>query len=155
MDYIHQINFNAKKVTGILLLIVTSWGISGCQNNEHKAPEPADNAPIAAHVMQPEPKQPAPQPLQASAGLTADASSLCQKELMALSKVNKRMYARKKNEFAQLLNSTSLYSSVRGEIAGQTQNTMDALYQYKTQKLCSDIEQSVRESLIQRGESLK
>lgn len=79
----------------------------------------------------------------------------CQRELLALSKVNQRMYAQKKAEFDQLVARASVYTSVRDDIGSQTKDTMDALYKFKTQKLCSDIELAVRQSLISAGENLK
>ncbi|AST78850.1 TPA: hypothetical protein JD342_18395 [Citrobacter freundii] len=69
--------------------------------------------------------------------------------------MNQHQYAKKKAAFDQLLDSASVYTSVREDIGSQTRDTMDALYKYKTQKLCSDIEQTVRQSLINRGESFK
>ncbi|SNY62259.1 hypothetical protein SAMN02744775_00763 [Enterobacter sp. CC120223-11] len=79
----------------------------------------------------------------------------CQRELIALSKVNQRSYAQKKAEFDLLLSRASVYTSVRDEIGAETKDTMDALYKFKTQKLCSDIEIAVRQSLISTGESIK
>lgn len=81
--------------------------------------------------------------------------SVCQRELLALSKVNQNAYAQKKVAFENLLNSASIYTAVRNDIGGSTKDTMDSLYKYKTQKLCSDIEQAVRQSLISRGENIK
>jgi hypothetical protein len=82
-------------------------------------------------------------------------ATACQRELLALSKVSQSAYSQKKAAFDALLSSASVYTSVRGDIGSQTRETMDALYKYKTQKLCSDIEQSVRQSLISRGENFK
>lgn len=79
--------------------------------------------------------------------------STCQRELVALSKINPRMYAQKKNSFTELLASASVYTAVRNDIASQTKDTMDAFYKFKTQKICSDIEQAVRQALINRVEN--
>ena len=79
----------------------------------------------------------------------------CQQELLALSKVNQTAYAQRKASSDNLLASASVYTNIRGDISEDTRTTMDALYKYKTQKLCSDIEQSVRQSLINRGENVK
>ncbi|WP_407435586.1 hypothetical protein [Lelliottia sp.] len=66
----------------------------------------------------------------------------CQRELTALSKINGRLYVQKKAALDDLLASASVYASVRGDIASQTKDTMDALFKYRTQKLCSDIQQN-------------
>lgn len=82
-------------------------------------------------------------------------ASNCERELLALSKVNQNAYAQMKSAFDTLLKSASVYTEVRDEIGAETRGTMDSLYKYKTQKLCSDIQQSVRESLISNGEKFK
>lgn len=79
----------------------------------------------------------------------------CQNELAALAKISPREYAAKKTVFDNLLNSASVYTSVRGQINDQTQEAMDALYKYKVQQVCSDIQYSVMQGLMQRGESLQ
>lgn len=79
----------------------------------------------------------------------------CQRELIALSKINQQLYMQKKSVFDELLAGASAYASVRGEISVQTKDTLDALYKYKTQKICNDIEQSIRQALISRGENFK
>lgn len=153
---IHKIYLWAKKTVGILLLMGSPWMIAGCQKSEHKAPVAvaAESPALSESVPLPEPNLVTPERTVESDNVTEGTASLCQKELVALSKVNKNLYARKKAEFDRLLSSASVYTSVRDEIAGQTRDTMDALYKYKTQKFCSDIEQSVRETLFKRGERL-
>lgn len=104
---------------------------------------------------------------KSSSGLSSSAQTLsvptesegivmtCQRELVALSKINQQLYMQKKSVFDELLASASAYASVRGEISVQTKDTLDALYKYKTQKICNDIEQSIRQALISRGENFK
>jgi len=75
--------------------------------------------------------------------------------MLALAKVNPRLYAQKKMAFDELLSSAAIYTKVRNKIGDQTRDTMDALYRYKTQKLCSDIGQALLQSLVNRGESIK
>ncbi|WP_230354408.1 hypothetical protein [Lelliottia sp. WAP21] len=79
----------------------------------------------------------------------------CQRELLALSKIDQTIYAQKKKSFEDLLSGASIYTSVRNDIDIKTKNTIDALYKFKTQNLCSDIEQSVRQALISRGDVAK
>ncbi|MFA9593290.1 hypothetical protein [Citrobacter telavivensis] len=139
-----------------ILLIITPVFLTGCQHRSQSQSLAGKNS-SASVVSAP---LPSPQitpvtPEAASIGASEGAASLCQKELVALSKVNQRQYAKKKADFEQLLDSASVYTSVREDIGSQTRDTMDALYKYKTQKLCSDIEQTVRQSLINRGESFK
>lgn len=82
-------------------------------------------------------------------------ASRCQRELQALAKVNPAVYAQKKIRFEKLLSQAAIYTGVRKEIDLQTKETIDALYKYKTRKLCSDIQQLVRVELINAGENIE
>ncbi|KAA5930998.1 MULTISPECIES: hypothetical protein [Pantoea] len=79
----------------------------------------------------------------------------CQRELIALGKINAAMYEKRRVAFSGLLKNASLYSSLRQDINSQTKETVDALYKYKTQKLCHDIEQDLQQALISYGENLQ
>ncbi|MGL4724464.1 MAG: hypothetical protein ACRCWW_08185 [Scandinavium sp.] len=130
--------------------------IAGCQKHQTKKQPPENN--VSASLTQPSPAPaiapPAPV-IEREESVAQGAASVCQRELVALAKVNQTLYVRKKEAFESLLQSASVYTSVRDDIGEQTRDTLDALYKYKTQKLCSDIAQSVRQSLINRGENLK
>lgn len=125
--------------------------VSACQNNEQ------------TKTMASQPVQPRAAPvLSPATSVTIENKknsqgmvSSCQRELLALSKINPKVYAIRKAAFDELLSNASVYTSVRDDIGGGTKDTMDALYKYKTQKLCSDIEQSVRQTLISREEGVK
>ena len=79
----------------------------------------------------------------------------CQRELVALSQLNTSLYTQKKQRFDELLARATVYTGVRNDIGSQTKDTLDALYKYKTQKLCSEIEHAVRQSLLSTGEEIK
>jgi hypothetical protein len=144
------------KRTSCLLLVLTGI-ISGCQ--QHAQPKSIVTQPLSASAevdtvpsaqLMTETKTP-----EAVGGSSEGMASACQQELLALSKVNQTAYAQRKASFDNLLASASVYTNIRGDIGEDTRTTMDALYKYKTQKLCSDIEQSVRQALINRGENFK
>lgn len=84
-----------------------------------------------------------------------NALSQCQQELVALSKINPTAYNDRRLAFDGLLKSAALYGSVRKDINDQTKSTVDALYKFKTQKLCQQVEQDINQTLIDRGENLK
>lgn len=140
---------NVLVVAGVLL-------ISGCQSGELQEPD---------HVVQkvaPAPSQavslPAPQATPSAAeepSAGEGSATVCQRELAALAKISSSAYAAKKAAFETLLRNASTYSAVRGDINAQTRDTLDALYKYKTQKLCNDIEQAIQQGLISRGESVR
>lgn len=153
--YVSKTNKYFKRALNILL-IITPVFLAGCQHHSQSQSSAGSNSSIPV-VSAPLPSPqitPATQEV-ANVETSEGAASHCQKELIALSKVNQHQYAKKKAAFDQLLDSASVYTSVREDIGSQTRDTMDALYKYKTQKLCSDIEQTVRQSLINRGESFK
>lgn len=81
--------------------------------------------------------------------------ALCQSELASLKKVSPNAYLEKKAYFDSLLSSVAVYASVRGDVNAQTKDTLDALYKYKTNQVCAEIERDVLQGLISRGESLK
>lgn len=81
--------------------------------------------------------------------------ALCQSELASLKKVSPNAYLERKAYFDSLLSSVSVYASVRGDVNAKTKDTLDALYKYKTNQVCAEIERDVLQGLIGRGESLK
>ncbi|MDU6925262.1 hypothetical protein [Franconibacter helveticus] len=142
---------NLLAVTGALL-------ISGCQNNKSLPPEQAaQETETPAQTAQSAPL-PTPQMTSAQAEesqASEGSATICQRELAALSKINPSVYAVKKQAFETLLQTATSYSAVRSDINEQTRDTLDALYKYKTQKICNDIEQAIQQGLISRGESIK
>lgn len=81
--------------------------------------------------------------------------AICQSQLLALSKLNNELYLQKKKVFDNLISGASVYTTVREDIDIETKETLDALYKFKTQKLCNDIEQTLRQTLITQGENIK
>lgn len=152
----HKLNGCVKKTVNILFLIAPIL-LAGCQNSSKPPSLVTDSASASLSVSTPlaSPELESAAPATANAEASEGTASVCQKELLALSKVNQNQYAQKRAAFDELLKSASVYTTVRDDIGSQTRDTMDALYKYKTQKLCSDIEQAVRQSLINRGESFK
>lgn len=135
-----------------LMIISTLLVTAGCQQNK-TANKKTMSGPTTSYVPAPvltPVAMPEPQPAAASA---EGSASTCQRELVALSKISPRLYAQKKSIFNELLASASVYTAVREDITVQTKDTMDAFYKFKTQKICSDIEQTVRQALISRVEN--
>ncbi|MOA65835.1 hypothetical protein D3C78_1923640 [compost metagenome] len=75
--------------------------------------------------------------------------------MASLKQVNPKAYAIKQANFNRLVNNASVYSAVRGDVSSTTKDTLDALYKYKTNQLCAEIERDVLQGLIQRGEGVK
>ncbi|MDR8640551.1 hypothetical protein XC86_15125, partial [Klebsiella pneumoniae] len=57
------------------------------------------------------------------------------------------------NDFNALVRAASQYNSVREKVADPTRLGIDSMYQFKSIKLCADIQKTLIDSLVQRGES--
>lgn len=79
----------------------------------------------------------------------------CQNELNSLRLISATKYAVSKRDFDNLVKSASVYTQVRGGVNGKTKDTLDALYRYKTNQVCMQIERQVMDGLIRRGEGVK
>ncbi|HHQ4313613.1 TPA: hypothetical protein ACSTLY_004398 [Serratia fonticola] len=127
--------------------------LAGCQKT---AQTRWQESPPATTVQAP-PQQisvsPPPQP--AVEETKTSKIGLCQSELASLKQVNPKAYAAKQANFNRLVNNASVYGAVRGDVNATTKDTLDALYKYKTNQLCAEIERDVLQGLIQRGESVK
>lgn len=125
--------------------------LAGCQNTA-----PSDSAlhslvtslPLAVS-SQASPSQVAP--VEENQGV----SRTCQKELASLKQISPKNYSVKKAAYDRLVINSSQYDGIRGDVNSTTQDTMDALYKYKMNTLCSDIEHDVMQALIRKGESAK
>lgn len=147
---------NRGKAGIILPLLGCILLLAGCQNKNRWSDTTQSTTATTAEapamtpapvVQQPEPVEPAP----AERGRIG----LCQSELASLQKISPKAYAAKKASFDSLIRSASVYTAVRNDINAQTKDTMDALYKYKTNQMCSEIERAVMDGLIRRGESVK
>lgn len=77
----------------------------------------------------------------------------CQKELEALRTVHPTQFTGYKQAFDRLMNGAAQYSGLRTRVNAQTQDTVDALYRYRVNKLCAQINQAVLLGLAEHGES--
>ncbi|EDK8463347.1 hypothetical protein CSM97_000076 [Salmonella enterica subsp. diarizonae] len=71
----------------------------------------------------------------------------CRRELEALKKIDSIIYNKRKLEFDKLISGAALYSGVRKDVDDYTQNAVDALYRFRTDKLCADISSDVLSEL--------
>ncbi|WP_411753064.1 hypothetical protein [Serratia sp. (in: enterobacteria)] len=127
--------------------------LAGCQ----KTAQTSSQEDSQAATVQAPPQQisVSPPPPQAAVETKTNKIGLCQSELASLKQVNPKAYAVKQANFNRLVNNASVYSAVRGDVNSTTKDTLDALYKYKTNQLCAEIERDVLQGLIQRGESVK
>lgn len=76
----------------------------------------------------------------------------CQNELDALKHLNPAQHTTFRQTFDRLMSGAAQYSSLRSQINAQTQETVDALYRYKVNRLCAGIRQATLTGLARRGE---
>lgn len=67
----------------------------------------------------------------------------CRRELEALKRIDSAVYNKRKAEFDKLVSGASLYNGVRGDVGNYTQSAVDALYRFRSDKLCADIASDV------------
>lgn len=71
----------------------------------------------------------------------------CRRELEALKKIDSAVYNKRKAEFDRLVSGASLYNGVRSDVGNYTQSAVDALYRFRSDKLCADIASDVLNEL--------
>ena len=97
-------------------------------------------------------------PLQQTTGIKPVSSSgdrlddvekmeRCRRELEALKKIDSAVYNKRKAEFDRLVSGASLYNGVRSDVGNYTQSAVDALYRFRSDKLCADIASDVLKEL--------
>lgn len=134
-------------------LLLASVMLAGCQNNAQRNTQPlslvtpAEQPPAAAAQAEP--------PQVVTVADNRSPTELCPKELASLKVISPKNYAVKKAAYDRLTFNSSQYNRLRGEINSTTQDTIDALYKYKMNILCSTIEHDVMQGLIRKGESGK
>lgn len=148
-----MLNDRLEKLSFLALLALVT--LSGCQQTKSQTgtnasipiPPPSISVPAVATNTAAPTNTPPTAPQQ--------KMGLCQSQLASLRSISPKTYGVRKAQFDGLVNSASVYTAVRGEVSGQTKETVDALYKYKTNQICADIERDVMQGLIRRGESVK
>ncbi|EPP2806689.1 hypothetical protein ACUNRR_003526 [Klebsiella aerogenes] len=79
--------------------------------------------------------------------------NVCRQALDSLKEVNPKEASRLGSEFTALIGAASQYNSVRTKVADPTRQGIDSMYQFKSIKLCADIEKSLIDSLVMRGDN--
>ncbi|QNQ55465.1 hypothetical protein [Serratia liquefaciens] len=76
---------------------------------------------------------------------------LCQRQLEALQKIDSAKYGIYQQRFDTLMNSAAEYAGVRTNVNVDSQDTLDALYHYRVNLFCSEINQVLLTGLAERG----
>ncbi|EFN8469899.1 hypothetical protein EBJ43_24695, partial [Escherichia coli] len=57
------------------------------------------------------------------------------------------VYNKRKSEFDKLISDAVIYNGVRGDVRDYTQGAVDALYRFRSDKLCADISSDMLNNL--------
>ncbi|WP_395539188.1 hypothetical protein [Klebsiella pneumoniae] len=117
--------------------------VAGCSNTSSRLPV----KPIATPLTS---QQQAEQERAASEQARIES---CRQALDSLKEVNPQQATKLSNDFNALVRAASQYNSVREKVADPTRLGIDSMYQFKSIKLCADIQKTLIDSLVQRGES--
>ncbi|GAK29689.1 hypothetical protein SLIQ_23680 [Serratia liquefaciens FK01] len=80
--------------------------------------------------------------------------ALCQQRVNSLKNINPQSYQKRIAYFNGLLSNASGYAGIRSNVDESTRKAIDALYKYKTEKFCADVEHELMSDLSSRVESL-
>ncbi|UVC29813.1 hypothetical protein [Pantoea sp. SOD02] len=72
----------------------------------------------------------------------------CHSELESLKTINSEKYTQSKKQFDQLMQGTAQYAGIRSNVKSSTQETVDALYRYRVNLLCTEISNTLLNSLV-------
>ncbi|EBD3740446.1 hypothetical protein CRZ11_21600 [Salmonella enterica] len=81
-------------------------------------------------------------------------TEICNRELKALKKLDARRYAQRRAQFDRLMSGAEVYAGIRTDVAGGTRQAVDAMYLFRTGKLCTDISRDVMDALARQGDSI-
>ncbi|WP_455872232.1 hypothetical protein [Serratia proteamaculans] len=113
--------------------------LSGCQNPKRNTTKPTTKV----------------QTVDPRAEMEAQRLQQCQRDLEALSSLKTESYMQSKQAFDRLMSGAAQYANLRTRVNTETQDTVDALYRYRVNLLCAQINQAVLSSLAERGEALR
>lgn len=126
-----------RKIIVLVIFIASAFLVSGCQkkiktesnNLLLKHNERTLNSPISDDIN------------------NITRMEHCRRELDALKNVDINIYNKRKSEFDKLMSDAVIYNGVRGNVRNYTQGAVDALYRFRSDKLCADISSDMLNSL--------
>lgn len=134
-------NATSEKRAVLMVCLGVAVLLSGCGGGKRPAPATKQSAAQETEISQ--------------AQKEAERMAQCQKELEALKGINPEQHKTYRQEFDRLMSGAAQYSGLRARVNTDTQETVDALYRYKVNRLCADIGQAALTGLADRGEKLK
>ncbi|EPF4175187.1 hypothetical protein ACSSEF_001223 [Escherichia albertii] len=118
----------------VLLVLLTGMLLGGCESKP--GIKPLQQTTVS-------------KPVSSSGDRLDDVEKMerCRRELEALKKIDSAVYNKRKAEFDKLVSGATLYNGVRSDVGNYTQSAVDALYRFRSDKLCADIANDVLKNL--------
>ena len=129
-----RIIFKTKEyIKPVFLVLLTGILLGGCESRPDKPLQQTTGI----------------KPVSSSGDRLDDVEKMerCRRELEALKKIDSAVYNKRKAEFDRLVSGASLYNGVRSDVGNYTQSAVDALYRFRSDKLCADIASDVLKGL--------
>ncbi|WP_248424039.1 hypothetical protein [Escherichia coli] len=119
-----------KQISLIFLVLLAGILLSGCESKT---------------TVRPLQQTTGIKPVSSSGDRLDDVEKMerCRRELEALKRIDSAVYSKRKAEFDKLVSGAQLYNGVRSEVGNYTQSAVDALYRFRSDKLCADIASDV------------
>lgn len=119
-----------KQISLVFLVLLAGILLSGCESKT---------------TVRPLQQTTGIKPVNSSGDRLDDVEKMerCRRELEALKRIDSAVYSKRKAEFDKLVSGASLYNGVRSEVGNYTQSAVDALYRFRSDKLCADIASDV------------
>ncbi|EFH2541860.1 hypothetical protein IB394_005024 [Escherichia coli] len=123
-----------KYIKPVFLVILTGMLLGGCESKSG---------------IKPLQQTTGIKPVSSSGDRLDDVEKMerCRRELEALKRIDSAVYNKRKAEFDKLVSGASLYNGVRSEVGNYTQSAVDALYRFRSDKLCADISKDILDEL--------
>ncbi|HCM1955505.1 TPA: hypothetical protein N3A08_004663 [Salmonella enterica subsp. salamae serovar 9,46:z4,z24:z39:z42] len=140
-----------KPVGGVMVVLF----LAGCNNGHMSVPKtatPEAEVVASAKKVPVQTNETIVRPARESS--PAGGTESCDRELKALKKLDARSYAVRRAQFTRLMSSASLYASIRTDVAGGTREAVDAMYRFRTGKLCAEISRDVLDALARQENSI-
>lgn len=126
---------NRTALLPLSLLLLTTL-LSGCK------------APVRPQVTG---LRPTATPTEQPLGRGVQHLQQCQQQLKILSTLQDVSYPPTQREFDRLMRGAAQYAGLRTRVNESTQDTVDALYRYRVNLLCAQINQAVLNRLAEKG----
>lgn len=140
-------------VTAVCLLTGCSAGLTGSAKGEKLAVTTGalvkSGGAISGSTVSPTARSDVRQPLSVSVSPDS-AVEKCGRELKTLKRLDMQRYTQRKSQFDRLMSGASVYADVRKDVAGGTQEAVDAMYRFRTGKLCAEISRDVLDALARQ-----